>query len=732
MSQSSKGNVVAIGDHLRAKSRMSRQQSAQVMADCRQLAVDQMSRALAGMLDRIEDDLFELASKASERDAQNALLDARTQAREKRNAIQDTFREHFEAFFDRKVNGEAAAPAQPDSRTWDEMSLVNEDQLEGTIALEKMAGKLKESCDAELFALSQRIGFLLDRPELPDDANPFSPATVCAALKDACDQIEAGFKVRMTLLAQLERYVATDLQRMYHELNAHLVAHSVLPDVRPRVRRAASPSSRSRSPVAARSAANGAASAGPAFLRAPAQGDMLATFADLLATSAPQGPTVPASFVNELTRMHRELPPVQGAELVNVVRKMRAAPGSASLGTVDSVTIDLVAMLFDFIFDDEHIPAAAKAHLGRLQIPTLKVALLDKSFFSSKSHPARRLLDLLAEAALGIDHGATGDGSVMGMIERVVQRVLDEFVTDQHVFEKVAGEAAAFIEERHREEARLVERSARLIEEREREEDARLAAHDAMARRLAARDWVPPVVRTMLNETWVVALARVHRTEGEQSAMWQALLATADDLLWSVEPKREADDRKKLVTMLPGMLKRLHAGMERAEMPPRSRLEFLGELVDCHAAAMKAGMRGLASVPPSPPPVAPAAKPEIERSTVPLGEMRVEEIRLRAPQDGIVRNVFTRTGIWTNLQRGTWVDFATEGSARARARLTWISPNKGVYLFTNPFSPAPAVSVSAEALAEQMRRGEARVLDDAPLTERAVDSMLAALKESQG
>ena len=31
-------------------------------------------------------------------------------------------------------------------------------------------------------------------------------------------------------------------------------------------------------------------------------------------------------------------------------------------------------MLFDFIFDDEHIPAAAKAHLGRLQIPTLKVA----------------------------------------------------------------------------------------------------------------------------------------------------------------------------------------------------------------------------------------------------------------------------------------------------------------------------------------------------------------------
>jgi hypothetical protein len=63
-----------------------------------------------------------------------------------------------------------------------------------------------------------------------------------------------------------------------------------------------------------------------------------------------------------------------------------------------------------------------------------------------------------------------------------------------------------------------------------------------------------------------------------------------------------------------------------------------------------------------------------------------------------------------------------------RARLTWISPNKGVYLFTNPLSSAAAVSISPEALAEQMRLGEARMLDDAPLVARAVDSMLASLR----
>ena len=82
MSQVPKGNVVAMGDHLRAKGRLSRQQSAQVIADCRQLAIDRMSTALSGMLDRIEDDLFELAGKATDREAQDAYLDARSQARE--------------------------------------------------------------------------------------------------------------------------------------------------------------------------------------------------------------------------------------------------------------------------------------------------------------------------------------------------------------------------------------------------------------------------------------------------------------------------------------------------------------------------------------------------------------------------------------------------------------------------------------------------------------------------
>jgi len=366
--------------------------------------------------------------------------------------------------------------------------------------------------------------------------------------------------------------------------------------------------------------------------------------------------------------------------------------------------------------------------LGRLQIPTLKVALLDRTFFSSKSHPARRLLDRLAEAAFGLDAAYPQGGATLAMIEKVVARVLDEFENDLALFESLVTEVEAFIDESAHAETALVERTVRLIQEREREEIARICAEETVAKRLHARSWVPVAVRDMLAETWVRALANTHLAEGEGSPRWQALVATMDDLLWSVEPKVVADDRKRLVTMLPGMLRQVAEALVRGGLAEDRRRHFFSTLVDSHATAVKAGLRGMALLPEVPAPgEAQAAAPQLERSMVPAGELQVEEIRLRAPRGRATRNVFTRTGIWTNLQRGTWVEFVSAAGAALRARLTWISPAKGVYLFTNPLCASNAVSISPDALAEQMRVGHARVIDDAPLLDRAVGSMLANL-----
>src|SRR6185436_1942893 len=191
-------------------------------------------------------------------------------------------------------------------------------------------------------------------------------------------QIEDDFRVRRTLMVQLERHAVEGLQRVYRDLNLHLVERRILPEIRPVAPRAASQPARPKAQGAPPPVANAAAPAAAPATVAPA--DVYRALARLISEAqAPSaggaGAVAPQAFVAELTRMHRDGGPhITAADeiLVNVVKGLKTTPQSATLSSVDAMTIDIVAMLFDYIFDDRHIPASVKAVLGRLQIPILK------------------------------------------------------------------------------------------------------------------------------------------------------------------------------------------------------------------------------------------------------------------------------------------------------------------------------------------------------------------------
>ena len=85
----------------------------------------------------------------------------------------------------------------------------------------------------------------------------------------------------------------------------------------------------------------------------------------------------------------------------NVLRDLQESPLGKKANQLESMTIEMVAMLFDFIFETKDLPDGIKALLARLQIPVLKAAMLDGAFFAKKSHPSRLLVNALAEAGLG-------------------------------------------------------------------------------------------------------------------------------------------------------------------------------------------------------------------------------------------------------------------------------------------------------------------------------------------
>src|SRR5690606_36789053 len=183
-------------------------------------------------------------------------------------------------------------------------------------------------------------------------------------------------------------------------------------------------------------------------------------------------------------------------ESVNVVRVLLDAGLNRQVGTLDGIIIDVVATLFDFIFDDDRVPALMKALIGRMQLPVLKLALSDHEFFSDRQHPARRLINTMAQSAATWDGEFTNDSSLYLIAEPLVQRIQDSGGNDAAAF--VTGVAAleAFLAEQERlADERAVTLTNKLTE-REVAEIARSVAIGTVAPHVAD-ETVPEVIRAL-------------------------------------------------------------------------------------------------------------------------------------------------------------------------------------------------------------------------------------------
>ncbi|HEX6833301.1 MAG TPA: DUF1631 family protein, partial [Rudaea sp.] len=90
--------------------------------------------------------------------------------------------------------------------------------------------------------------------------------------------------------------------------------------------------------------------------------------------------------------VRRSVPQIK-QDLLAQLRQLAPDGQAPQLQPEDSDTIDLVGMLFDYIMKDTRAAGSTQAMLAKLQVPLLRVALKDKSFFTRRAHPARQLLN---------------------------------------------------------------------------------------------------------------------------------------------------------------------------------------------------------------------------------------------------------------------------------------------------------------------------------------------------
>ena len=405
-------------------------------------------------------------------------------------------------------------------------------------------------------------------------------------------------------------------------------------------------------------------------------------------------------------------PPVNGRRVEtalvpsNLLPFLRAALAEHIGRESNALVMDFVALLFDYVFRDPTIPQPLHGIFERLQVPVVKTALIDASFFSDHRHPARQLLDSLAEAAIGAD--ANGDylRDFDTLAIGVVNGVCDMYRLETEVFINATTDVRRFIDDDHRRTALAISGDIAAAAAAEQRELGRALARAVVRERLAGTD-VPLRVRAFAESVWVDYLVQLGDGGEPRTADYERAVSVLEGLLWSISTKERLFERQRLANMVPRLLAELRAGSLEVGVPPERIANFFEELFALHTAAL--------------------AQPSADN--VPGAQAATTTPSARAEPPGESGRAAVSSGIHdfvTEMSVGSWIAFSGEGGA-APSRLWWVSPMRTRYVFANRTRMRGWI-LTPEELVHDLENGKASVVaEPVPLFERAISAVFDAV-----
>lgn len=414
---------------------------------------------------------------------------------------------------------------------------------------------------------------------------------------------------------------------------------------------------------------------------------------------------------------------------------LSASPQTA-LGGEES-SIDLVGMMFEYALQDRNIPAPIQALLGRLQIPYLKVALLDKQFVARKNHPARKLLDVLAHACVGWTEEGDRDRKLYDKVHEIVITVMRDFHEDVTLFERLVLDFEDF-SERNKKRIEIAERRATETARGKEKLDTaqRRTAHE-IVRRLRERA-VPAFLEDVIRRHWSAYMVLTQLRHGEDSPEWQRSIEVVDHLTL-----HGAEGAVHNPGWLRSIEPELRKGFQAIGLQSNHVDEILKHMGDRLSAATRhdpqTAMR-MPAPPPMPTPTAGANIIDLDRfvdeerdeqqaiASDPSVSAAVTAVQAGADEEAIERSL-RETWLETvrSLKPGTWLEFIRDDGGRDRAKLLWVSATRLRYLFVNR-AGVKVAEKDAKDLAEDFAEERASVLEETPLVDRALQAILDRLR----
>lgn len=513
----------------------------------------------------------------------------------------------------------AAAPAAKKAKTdWGQLSLMDDDQVNNLVAADRIGLALGhhsewELRDVESYICGIQVG----------ERNPLRPDLIGQALLDAVQSITDDPLIRQTLTDELTRSLAQEMRACYADI-AELLRSRGLRQQDLRVRATPSAATSRQGALSGTSQPGdldsghggistrgggvgggsgygrsghgglspaGMGSGGGGGFGGSGMGRVDPRMMEVLRRLAQAPVGYDGYDSGHSSRMGLDTlsgePSAWGHLPVpaNVIQLHRDELRQASTGRLDHMVIDVVSSLFDQILSDPKVPPQMARLLARLQLPVLRAALGDETFFSSRRHPVRQFVNRLASLACAFDDFGEDPGrSFLAHVRDLVQDVTQGDFDRMDVYTAKLDDLETFIAEQTRNTLKASGDAAAVVERRE--TDLRLQQRYALLlQQQLSKVPMQEFLRSFLAGVWSQAIVLASREGAPERAL--RLRTLGRSLVMSVQPKGGTAARADFLRELPNLMRTLNEGLDLIRWPDGPRKDFFGALLPAHAESLK-------------------------------------------------------------------------------------------------------------------------------------------------
>ena len=219
--------------------------------------------------------------------------------------------------------------------------------------------------------------------------------------------------------------------------------------------------------------------------------------------------------------------------LLNSMAKMGNTNMTKSLNAIDGRTIDFVEMLFGAFLRDDNISVAIKSLLLELQIPLIKVAMLDSQFFQNNKHAARRMLDTVAHLGIGIENV---DNTLYKTILLIIEQLQSTFEQNLNSFNTALTALNRLMSIETDKTGSKEEETQRAIFKEHARQVVLTELQKNTYKKIIQKDLKPLILKQ-----WAALMFQRFIKYGKDSSQWNEIVILLKHLVYSVQPIKTSE-----------------------------------------------------------------------------------------------------------------------------------------------------------------------------------------------